>query len=113
MEHKFDPTEQLAWEVFVQIVGNGRCASHDKAAEAAFDAVESFEMACNQHRESKKSKRSEEQSSSEGQESAKLQSSEPLPFGVLGSHQKPKQPTVHTQKPDRPVSEKELPFGKA
>jgi hypothetical protein len=87
MAHKYSGVELAAWEVFVQLVGNGRCATEADAAAEAFRAVDIFDIHCKQRRESKESKRAEEQ---------KTQASDSKP---------PERPPItHTQKPIKPTT---------
>jgi hypothetical protein len=47
-----DPTENAAWEIFVQLVGHGKDV--DTAAPDAFDAVERFDRYCDERRRHEK-----------------------------------------------------------
>jgi hypothetical protein len=57
MQHpSFDPVEQAAWEIYVQLVASETCANESDAAATAFRAAQVFLNHCKQRRESEKPK---------------------------------------------------------
>lgn len=97
MPQKYSDAEH-AWEIFVQLVGNGRCRSYHEAAEAAFDAAKAFDSQC-QRRHSEKSKTIAKQ-----------------PTDVFPPGPQEQLPKTHTQKPAKPTTPQEdlnTAFGKA
>jgi hypothetical protein len=55
MQHpSFDPVEQSAWEIYVQLVASETCPNEADAAATAFRAAQVFLNYCKQRRESEK-----------------------------------------------------------
>ena len=78
--------EDCAWEIYVQLVGNGRCTSYAEAAIGAFNAVEAFETQRTKRRDTLETNTVAASGDNVAQaraENAMKQSSDPIQLGAL------------------------------
>jgi hypothetical protein len=79
-------SEDRAWEIFVQLVGNGRCTSYADAAIGAFNAVEAFETQRTKRRESETNTvaaSGDDVAQARAENAMKQSSDASLPWGVV------------------------------